>query len=190
MRGLNLGCGTNLITDEGWENVDKFKSADGVLVWDLENLEWPWQDNCANTVLFNHSLEHMGQSPDDFIHVVRELYRVCVPNAEVHIHYPHHRSDDFWGDPTHVRALTTGTFELFSKEINRKVKELGAANSPLGLIHDVDFEIKSIQYILDDRFSYLQNEPTWERVSASMSNVIREVRVILRVVKDAVQESL
>lgn len=186
MLKLNLGAGTNLIHDEGWINTDKFPSADGIVITDMEQFPWPWEDNSVDTVLMNHSAEHVGQQPNVFIGIMKELYRVCAPDAKVHIHFPHHRHDEFFGDPTHVRPLLPATFELFSKKINLKVKELGAANSPLGLVHDVDFEIESVTNVLDDRFAYLKDDPTWERMAATMNSVVREVKIVLRVVKDAV----
>ena len=59
---FNMGCGADI--REGWINVDKFH--DGLLqpdymLFDLDLSPWPWKSNCAETVLFNHSLEHMGQ---------------------------------------------------------------------------------------------------------------------------------
>ena len=57
---LNMGCGHN--KREGYVNVDMSPVCNPDVVWDLETLPWPWQDNSVDGVLFNHSLEHLGQS--------------------------------------------------------------------------------------------------------------------------------
>lgn len=145
---LNLGCGLN--PKDGWHNVDKFDACRPDEAVDLERLPWPWPDNSAHEVLFNHSLEHMGQDPDVFIGIMRELWRVCAPGALVQINVPDPRHDHFIGDPTHVRPVTEGMLSLFSQSLNRRLAEMGAANSPLGLIHGIDFEIENHERIFDE----------------------------------------
>ena len=145
---LNLGCGMNRKTD--WHNVDKYPNCNPDELVDLERFPWPWRDGSADEVLFNHSLEHMGQAPDVFIGIMRELWRVCAPAALVQINVPDHRHDHFFGDPTHVRPVTFEMLNLFNQRLNRQWIDAGAANTPLGLIHEINFEVESHVRILEE----------------------------------------
>jgi len=50
--------------------------------------------------------------------MIRELYRVCAPDARVRILAPHPRHDDFINDPTHVRIITPVLLTLFDRQRN------------------------------------------------------------------------
>jgi hypothetical protein len=138
---LNLGCGHH--RKPGWRNVDRYPACGPDELVDLERFPWPWPDGAAHEVLFNHSLEHMGQSADVFIGIMRELWRVCAPGALVQINVPDPRHDNFLGDPTHVRPVTLGVLSLFSQRLNQKWIAESASNTPLGLIHGIDFEVET-----------------------------------------------
>jgi hypothetical protein len=183
---LNLGCGENRI--EGYVNVDKFGHPD--VKRDLEHFPWPWQDNTVQEVRLCHVLEHLGQKSETFLAIMKELYRVCAPNAKINIAVPHPRHDFFLGDPTHVRPIIPETLSLFSKRLNREWAAAGDSNSQLGLYLDVDFELVSAQFVPD---------PAWEHelkhglgpdspIFVAMkrhNNVIKEIKIQLRVIKPA-----
>jgi hypothetical protein len=184
MLKLNLGCGENHKT--GFINVDKSGNPD--VLQDLETFPWPWGDNTVQEVLLHHVLEHLGESTAVYLKIIRELYRICKTDAEVHITVPHPRHDDFLNDPTHVRVITPDGMRLFSKSANREWIAGGYANSPLGLYIDVDYEIKEIQYVLDPVWDEKLNkgEITAEFVDQAFrnfNNVVREIRISLTVVK-------
>jgi predicted SAM-dependent methyltransferase len=126
---LNLGCGKNL--REGFVNVDKYGEPD--LLHDLETFPWPWKDSSVQEVLMIHVLEHLGQRVDVYLRIIKELYRICIPDARILIVVPHFRHDSFFDDPTHVRAITPMGLMLFSQDANRTWIERGESNSPLGL---------------------------------------------------------
>ena len=88
------------------------------IVQDLEIFPWPWPDNSADEILLCHVLEHLGQTPDLFLKIMQELYRVCKPNATVTIMVPDPRHDFFLNDPTHVRPhhAPVTTRDMFSKK--------------------------------------------------------------------------
>ena len=159
MLKLNLGCGVNhKDRKDGWVNCDKFAPAD--LIVDLEygspnrssiastTRGWPWDEHSVDEVLFNHSLEHMGETTNGFFHIIKELYRVCRDGAKVTVIVPHPRSDGFAGDPTHVRPLSGTVLGLLSKKNNAEWKEKGWPNTPLAEQLNVDFEITKNEFKL------------------------------------------
>ncbi len=119
-------------------------------VVDLERFPWPWPDSSADEILLNHVLEHLGQTPEAFIGVMKELWRVCSPGARVRVHVPDPWHEHFLGDPTHVRPVTLGTLALFSQTFNRQTIAQGAANTPLGLMHGVDFDVEEHTIVFDE----------------------------------------
>jgi len=185
---LNLGCGPKRVA--GWVNVDKAAAFQPDEVVDLEKFPWPWADSSAEEILLNHVLEHLGQAPEVFIGVMRELWRVCKPGAEVRVHVPDPRHESFLGDPTHVRPVTLDTLALFSQAFNRQTVAEGAANTPLGLLYGVDFDVASHETVYDEpwrgRLERKEISPAEANEAARMYlNVILEHRFVLKAVKGA-----
>ena len=181
---LNLGCGQN--PKPGFINVDKSGSPD--VLCDLEQFPWPWESRSVGEVEMFHVLEHLGASPDAFIGIMKELYRVCASGALVRITVPHPRCDDFLNDPTHVRIVTPEMMALFSRRMNEEFKRRGAANTPLAFYHDVDFEIASVNFELTPEWSQrLQqgqvNQQQLVEIARAQNNVIRQTTIVLRVIK-------
>ena len=182
---LNLGSGQN--PEQGFVNVDKYGAPD--VRCDLESFTWPWPDNSVSQIRLVHVLEHLGASPDVFIGIMKEMYRVCEPGGQIYIAVPHPRHDHFIGDPTHVRPVTPEMLHLFSKANNRRWKEIGANNSPLALYHDVDFEVADTTYILDEPYSSrarsgeLSDEEIG-RLLRTQNNICAEIRILLKVIKN------
>ena len=148
---LNMGCGFN--KRDGFLNVDLAPECQPDLVYDLELLPWPWEDNSVDEVVFNHSLEHMGQSSRLFLAMIKELYRVCKDNARVLINVPHPRHDDFINDPTHVRIITPGMLSLFDRKINDAIKAQRGANTRFAHYLGVDFFVESQRIVLCEPYS-------------------------------------
>ena len=181
---LNLGCGVNHLP--GHINVDKFGNPD--LRHDLECFPWPWPDNSTRTVVLNHVLEHLGANPDVFFGIIRELYRICAPDARIEVAVPHPRHDHFINDPTHVRIVTPEMMLLFSMEKNFEWKRKGHANSPLAFYLNVDFELVKTVCILDEIWAQKLerkeiNEDDVAKAAGLHNNVVKEFRMTLRVVK-------
>lgn len=133
MSKLNLGCGPDY--RDGWVNVDSGNCKSDVK-HDIEQIPWPFDDNSVENIEMQHILEHIHRI--NFIHVVREMYRVCKNGAFIHIISPYAGSDNFFTDPTHVMPLTARTFDYFDKR-----KPLGE----LGAIYgwgDINFEVSGV----------------------------------------------
>lgn len=181
---LNLGCGSNKIA--GYVNVDRAHAPDEVV--DLESFPWPWETSSVEEIRAHHILEHLGATPDKFIGVMKEMYRVCKGGAVVDIVVPHPRHDDFMNDPTHVRPITLNVLALFSKSWNRKWEEDGSANTKLAFEHDVDFEPKeeALQLMDDVNQAYEAgriNEQSLRQLIRERNNIVKAIHLKLEVVK-------
>jgi hypothetical protein len=183
---LNMGCGQRKLP--GYLNVDRAPECSPDVVCDLEQFPWPWRTDSIETVVFCHSLEHLGADLRTFKGIMQELYRVCRPGATITIQVPHPRHDDFITDPTHVRAITADTMALFSKKANEEWRTIGAANTPLGIYWNVDFEIQRVDMALAEPYhsrmtsGELTHEQIFEFVQ-QRNNVVKEISISLVAVK-------
>jgi predicted SAM-dependent methyltransferase len=117
--GLHLGSGRKRFHSEGveWINIDSNKEVNPDIVWDLENgLPDTIRYNSVDMIITEHLLEHI----ENFITLMREIHRVCKPNAQVYIKVPPaiYQDKPFEGafrDPTHVRFFTERSFDYFDK---------------------------------------------------------------------------
>jgi len=114
MLNLNLGSGSKRI--EGFVNLDKFDTFNPDIVHDLEIFPYPFKDSSVDKIILSHVMEHIGQTPDMFNLIIKELYRICKNQAIMDITVPHPRHDDFLADPTHVRPITVLGLSLYDKE--------------------------------------------------------------------------
>ncbi len=153
---LNLGCGSKILN--GYTNVDKFDYYNPNIVHDLEKFPYPFDENSVEEIILSHVLEHIGQDPDIFNEIIKEFYRICKNDAIINIAVPHPRHDAFISDPTHVRPITLHSLRLYDQKLNKTWEENKVANTPLGLIHNVNFQIISVQYIVDEKYKKLLDE--------------------------------
>ena len=186
---LNLGAGNKKV--DGFVSVDKFPSPTTDLVFDLETTPWPWADNSIDEVMLIHALEHMGQSTDGYLNIIRELYRVCCHGAKITIHVPHPRHDNYLGDPTHVRAITPQQLTLFDRQLNDAWVAGGVSSAtPLAHYLQVDFHIANVTTVLDPVYyqKYAAGELTLDEVNQKareLNNVIGEYHITWMVRKSA-----
>ena len=184
---LNLGSGSKIL--KGYVNVDKFQYYNPDVVHDLEKFPYPFEDNSIDEILLSHVLEHIGQNPDVFNNIIKELYRICKNNSIVDIRVPHPRHDDFISDPTHVRPITILGLQLYDKSMNEKWEKMKASNTPLALIHGVNFTIKDINFVLEKKYIKLlenkeidQNE--LQEYIKKYNNVVKEMKIKWVALKD------
>ena len=144
---LNLGSGAKRY--EGFLNVDHWPDCHPDIVWDLEKTPWPFETNSTSHVLLSHCLEHLGQTNDAFIAIMREIYRICRDKATIEIVVPHPAHDNFATDPTHVRPILPQMFDLFNVSKNHQWIKEGFSFTPLALQHEVNFEVIRVEYKID-----------------------------------------
>lgn len=183
---LNLGCGDN--KRAGFVNCDNQAGCNPDRIVDLESFPWPFDDNVADEVVLSHVLEHLGESSKVYLGVIKELYRVCAPDAVVHITVPHPRHDDFLTDPTHVRPILPEQFHMFSKKQTAAWRAGHFANTPLADYLDVDFEVEDVQWTIEG--FWMQRLQTGEidtgklaELARTQNNVLKEAKITLRVKK-------
>ena len=183
---LNLGSGSKII--DGYTNVDKFDYYKPDIVHDLEVTPYPFEDNSIDEILLSHVLEHIGQDPNVFNNIIKEFYRICKNQSVIDIRVPHPRHDDFISDPTHVRPITILGLQLYDKGLNNKWEEGGFSNTPLALIHNVNFKIINVLYIVDEKYKKLLNEKKMsendiKEYAEKYNNVIKEIKIKWSVIK-------
>lgn len=98
--GLNIGCGTKHIREEGWHwiNTDIRKDVGADVVVDL-TARWPWPECHFDRVYADNVLEHFDSR--GAIHVLNEIGRVLKPSGTATIIVPHAMSQGAYQDPTH-----------------------------------------------------------------------------------------
>jgi predicted SAM-dependent methyltransferase len=183
---LNLGCGDARM--EGYLNVDKEAGCKPDKILDLEVFPWDFKDNSVDQIILSHVLEHLGQTSQTYLLIMRELYRICKAGAKIDIKVPHPRHDDFITDPTHVRPILPGQFYMYSKKQNKEWREQGVANTPLADYLNIDFEVEDVTWVLDNRWlqrlqdGKITSEELAEKAEHEF-NIIKEVHIQLKVVK-------
>ena len=183
---LNLGCGNRKLA--GFVNVDCVAVCQPDMVVNLEQTPWPWEADSIDEIKLIHVLEHLGQSTDVFLSIIKEMYRVCRDGARIEITVPHPRSDHYLGDPTHVRPVTLPMLNLFDQRLNREWAAIGAANTPLGIILEVDFEVESAAHVLEPEWqqklsSGLMSEAEMASAVRQYNNVVMQTTIVWRVRK-------
>lgn len=183
---LNLGCGNRKL--EGFLNVDSQPHCQPDQTVNLEMLPWPWPDNSAEEIFMSHVLEHLGATPEIYLGIIQELYRVSAPGAKITIIVPHPRSDNYLADPTHVRPITAMGLNMFDQALNRKSIEAGDATTPLGIYLGVNFMIESTRInILEPWVSrYHSGEISEDALKHAIQhhyNVIGDTTFVLRAMK-------
>lgn len=178
---LNIGSGYRRF--DGFLNIDIDPSTKPDYVCDLEKDKLPFEDNTVEEIKAYHILEHIG---DGYFHLFKEIYRVCKEGAIVDIQVPHHRSEIWYGDPTHVRFITVDNLRQFSKKFNDWYLKQWNSSSGFGNMLDIDFEIIEFDFIPDniwkERFKNMPEEDIIE-ISRSFNNVYNELHIKLMVMK-------
>lgn len=148
---LNLGCGKDII--EGAVNIDHVKLPGVDLVMDLEKFPYPFKDKSVNEVHLYFVLEHL----DEHFRVIEEIFRILKKGGMLYIRVPHGSSCyGQWGEFTHKRGYGYYSFDIFTKESDRKYYSKTA------------FKIvkKRIKYFLTYPYDFYKHNcwfPHWEK---------------------------
>ena len=184
---LHLGSGYKKF--DGYLNVDFDPLCNPDYNFDLEG-KWPFEDNSVTDIIAYHVMEHLGDP--GFFNFLKEMYRVCSPNAMIKVAVPHHRHDCFLNDPTHRRPITVEGMRLFSKAHNKFCIETGDGSSRLGLYYDIDFDVVDFKYNIDPMYQPMlqsmesgsQEEYDFQIALRERNNMIVDVHFTWVVIKN------
>ena len=99
---LVLGAGDRI--NPNVINHDRIKHRSEIdVVWDLDNLPWPWEDNSFVFIEARAVLEHLSIG---MIKAIDECWRLLKPNGHIFIKLPYWKSERCWDDPSHMRGYT------------------------------------------------------------------------------------
>jgi len=107
---LNLGCGNDY--REGYVNIDASKYAKPDVLLNIDGNKLPFEDNSVDEVIARAILEHIR----DLDGLLKELYRVCKPEAKIIIDVPYFSSESAFSHYQHVTFFSWTTFDLFNPE--------------------------------------------------------------------------
>lgn len=179
---LNLGSGIKRF--QGFTNIDSDSNCNPDYVMRLGEGKFPFGENTVDEVIAHHVFEHIG---DGFFNFIVDLYRVCQHEAIIDIQVPHPKHDYFLGDLTHVRPITVENMRPLSKKWCQTQSYITSSWSGLAHQLDVDFEIISYNYVLDDTFKQvianIDDPAQVDWMARAMNNAITEIHIKLMVIK-------
>jgi len=106
---LNLGAGNKLI--EGAVNHDQVKHRPEIdIVWDLNVLPWPWEDQSFDVIAARAVLEHLRLN---LFESMDECWRILRPGGKVYVKLPYWKHDNSFADPSHYWQFSLHTPEIF-----------------------------------------------------------------------------
>ena len=184
---INLGCGSKKF--DGFLNVDKSPDVSPDQVVDLNILPWPYKDDEFDHIVAKDILEHLGNTSDDFIKVLQEMYRITQNGGIWEVQVPHWRCDVALDDPTHKRTITPGTFNLFNKRLlTEKARKGEVSDSPLAFEYDIDVELcdTNFEYTHPWELKLKSGEITEDELNYALNhfnNVAQSTRMLIQVNK-------
>ncbi len=183
---LNLGCGLKKV--ENTINVDIDPDVNPDKIVDLNKFPWPFEDNEFSHIMAQDVLEHLGQTGDDFVTVMKELYRISANGAIWEIQTPHWRSDLALNDPDHKRVITKGMFDLFNKQLVVDRMSHGFSDSLIAFKTNIDLEVVNINFVYSEHWQDRirnNNITSEELVFAvnSMNNVADSTQFLIQIHK-------
>lgn len=101
---LNIGSGFNKML--GAINLDRSASCNPDVVWDINDIPWPFEDGRFIRVNAFHIIEHLT----DYWPVISECARVLEPGGILEIHVPHASSDSALTYRDHYRMIGSNSF--------------------------------------------------------------------------------
>lgn len=106
---LNLGSG-KIDKMEGYINldIDNYPGVD--VLWDLNKLPLPFNNNFFDEIFAYNIFEHVNYIP-----LMDELYRILKPKGKIKFQVPHFTSMEAYSDPTHINFFSYLTMSYFVK---------------------------------------------------------------------------
>jgi len=106
MKTLVLGCGNKV--QPGAVNHDLYYREGIDVVWDLNDLPWPWHSREFNRVVAESVLEHLYKN---LLVSMDEIWRITAPGGIAVVKLPYWQAEESWNDPTHIHKVGMGVFD-------------------------------------------------------------------------------
>ena len=183
---LNLGCGYR--KKENFINVDQDDHCSPDVICDLSKDKWPWPNDSVTEVSFEFSLEQLGETRSQLMHVFQELYRVCQNEALIKIVCLYPRHDMFFLNPMNTHRLSAPFFQMLSVQENMRQIGLGQSDNCLGLQYGFNFKLNNLKFLLTREIHEMldQGKLSQDQVRERMifeNNICQALEVELSVVK-------
>lgn len=165
LRELLIGCGANkskqLVVEgrEGWSDlttldINPDHSPD--IVWDLNQIPLPFDDESFDEIHAFETLEHVGRQGDYRFWFAQwsDFWRILKPNGFFVGSVPRHDSVWAWADPSHTRVIPLDSLVFLSQR--QYAEQVGKTSmSDFRNIYSADFEIawhdkhgESVRFVL------------------------------------------
>lgn len=156
-RELLIGCGSRWIKQvtltgrQEWNDLttlDYNADHNPNVVWDLNQLPLPFEDDSFNEIHAYEVLEHTGRQGDYkfFFAQFSEFWRILRPNGIVVGTCPAPSSPWAWGDPSHTRIIQKENFVFLDQD--QYTRQVGKTPmSDFRNIYKADF---SLIYLKED----------------------------------------
>lgn len=112
IKKLSLGAGKDRKDEEGWDYHDIINLPGIDFVFDMNDTQWPIEDNTYDVIECKMILEHLKDWPK----AMEEIWRISKPGAEIIIEVPFFPSMYSVIDPTHKAFFAYQTFEYFEPD--------------------------------------------------------------------------
>ena len=132
-RELLIGCGNSQAKrihfpgiPEKFENLTTMDLSDMVgadVVWNLDDMPYPFEDNTFDEIHAYEVLEHCGQQGDWKYYFAQwsEFYRILKPGGHFCATVPAWDSPWAWGDPGHTRLITKECLSYLDQDHYKQV---------------------------------------------------------------------
>jgi SAM-dependent methyltransferase len=148
---LLIGCGSNREKKIAWKGKEKWTNLVTLdinpdhkpdVVWDLNDIPLPFDDNTADEIFAFEILEHLGKQGDFwfFFSQWADFWRILKPDGIFFGTVPHWQSVWAWADPSHTRVIPPESFTFLSQP--EYAKQVGVTPmSDFRFIYKCDFDL-------------------------------------------------